>query len=216
LSSTLAGTSFNPNPVNCPGTSTLTVTPTTQGTFSVPVSGTFGTAPAVNATPASLTVQQLILRPTVFTANGSFPQYTSPGNAADGNSSTFSSGPTATGPTSEFWSGFGTITGTPTQMLLKVTSSASCDSGSGTDGVAMAYGMDGTNNNLQTIYGIGVFGPISFAGVYLTSANRPLTTDVISLPVTTNPANVNVFTYVYSPSLFGCHKIYDVWIELTF
>jgi hypothetical protein len=210
LSSTLSGTSFSPNPVNCPGSSTLTVTPTTQGTFSVPVSGTFGTAPAVNATPASLTVQKLILRPTVFTANGSFPQYANPGNAGDGNAGTAATGPVnSVTSTSQIMSGFGTITGTPTQMLLKITSAApNCDSGTGNDGVEINYSVNG-GANYNLVYATGLFGGTP-------TANRPLTTDVISLPVTTNPANVTILNFVYSPSLLGCHQVYDAWIELTF
>jgi hypothetical protein len=213
LSSTLGG-SFNHNPVNCPGPSTYSVTPTTTGTLNFTVSGIFGTAPPVNAPNASLTVQQTILRPTVFTnGSGLASQYSNPANAADGNSSTFSAAPSAnpSGLNDGDWSGFGTITGTPSQMLLKVTSSSTCDSGSGTDGAEVQYSVDGTHNNDTLIYQLGFF-----AAFPAPSANRALTTDVISLPVTTNPANVRVLGSVYSPSLPGCHKIYDVWIELTF
>jgi CSLREA domain-containing protein len=68
LSSTLGGTSFNPNPVNCPGTSQLTVNPTASGNFNVTVSGTFGTAPP-RGTGASLTVQDFSVGVSPATVN---------------------------------------------------------------------------------------------------------------------------------------------------
>jgi len=136
--------------------------------------------------------------------------YTNPANAADGNSSTFAGAPTVTAPTNYgAWSNFGTITGTPTQMLLKITSSAACDSGSGTDGITVQWGGTTNIQNDFLVYQMGLFGGQP-------SVNRPLTTDVISLPVTTNPATLHVLSGVYSPSLLGCHKIYDIWVELTF
>jgi hypothetical protein len=68
LSSSLGGTNFNPNPVNCPGTSTLTVTPTATGNFTVPVSGTFGTAPP-RSVSASLVVQDFSIGVPAVTVN---------------------------------------------------------------------------------------------------------------------------------------------------
>jgi hypothetical protein len=207
LSSNIAVTTFDSNPLNCPGQTLIHVTPNTAGNLTLVISGIFGTAPAVT-TSAGLNVNQVILRPTVFTAQSG--GYTSPANAADGNSSTFSAGPTSsTSSTGEEWSGFGSFSGTPSQLLLKVTSSAACDSGSGLDGITLQWGPDNTFMNDSLIYQMGLFGGQP-------SVNRPLTTDVISLPVTTNTANMHVFSIVYSPSLLGCHKIYDIWIEATF
>lgn len=195
------------------GAVNFTLTPSTGGialqTYTLTVRGTSAAAPAdTHLATAQMTVAPLILRPTAFTAF-STPGYSSPANAADGNAGTFSAGPNTAGILNEEdWSGFSTITGTPTQVLLKVTSAANCTSSSN-DGVEIQYSKDGTHNNDTLIYQLGLF-----AGV--APQPRALQTDVITLPTTQNPANVRVLALVFSQSSTGCHQVYDAWLEIKF
>jgi len=195
------------------GAASFTLTPGTGGialqTYTLTVTGTSAAAPAGHhSATAQLTVQPLILRPTAFNAF-STPGYSSPANAADGNAGTFSGGPVTAGILNEEdWFGFSTISGTPTQVLLKVTSAANCVSSSN-DGVEIQYSKDGTHNNDTLIYQLGLF-----AGV--APQPRSLQTDVITLPTTQNPANVRVLALVYSQSSTSCHQVYDTWLEIKF
>ncbi len=79
---------------------------------------------------------------------------------------------------SNIWKGFQAVSGTPRQILLKVTSAASCVSSSN-DGEYIDYSLDGGSTFVGAFYILGLF-----AGV--NPVTRPLQTDVISLPTNTN------------------------------
>lgn len=196
------------------GPVSFTITAGTAGialqTYTLSVKGTSTVVTSnVHTATASMSVQPLILRPISFTTFGSTAGYSNPVNAMDGNSGTFSSGPTvATGALNEIiWGTFPAVSGTPTQILLKATSAANCTGAN--DGVELDYSLDNGNTN-QLFYILGLF-----AAFPPPPAVRPLQTDVISLPVTQNTANVTVLAMV-SSTVAGCHQVYDTWMEVKF
>lgn len=144
------------------------------------------------------------VRPTV--ANGTPGQipYSNPTNAEDGNLSTFAAGTnTMNLGSGEIWSGFGSVTGTPTLINLKISSAANC--GTVNDGIELDYSLDG-GSTWNIVYNMGLFGG--------SCINRPQQTDVISLPLNQTLSQVQVrglFTSVGSSS----HSVFDAWIEVT-
>lgn len=200
--------SCSPNPViGGSGTSVCTLTTnrsTAAGSFSFNICSSGGGI----SHNASGTLVEGVSRPGVFATTGaSFTPYSNPANAEDGNPSTFSAAPTTAGaPGYEIWNGFGPISGTPSQITLKVTSLANCTSSSN-DGVLLDYSLDG-GKTFAAIYNLGAFGGPP-------TASRSLQTDAIPLPPTQNPANLQVLAEAFSQNSTGCHQIYDIWLEIT-
>ena len=144
------------------------------------------------------------VRPTAANATPGQIPYSNPTNAEDGNLSTFSGG-TATMNlgSGEIWSAFGSVTGTPTLINLKISSAANC--GTVNDGIELDYSLDG-GNTWTAVYSMGIFGG--------SCTNRPQQTDVISLPLSQTLSQVQVrglFTSFGSSS----HQVFDAWIEVT-
>ncbi len=130
----------------------------------------------------------------------------SPFNSAfDGNLSTFASPlPHNDAINAARWFGFSSFQGTPTAINLKVSSAYIVDPNPNSfDGVSLSYSTDGGNN---------------FTSIYLVGpgASRSQQTDVISLPLTTNLANVQVAAYtdVFAGGPTN-QQIYEIWIEVT-
>ncbi|HET9184455.1 MAG TPA: Ig-like domain-containing protein [Candidatus Angelobacter sp.] len=192
------------------GAATFSVTAPTAGqplqSYTLSIQGTnAAVASNVHTATATMSVQPLILHPTFFIP-GLLGEYSNAAKAEDGDSNTFASGPenTAAGTNSGTWGGFAPVTGTPTQILLKVTSASNCSASD--DGIEIAYSLNGGPD--LPIYSIGFIG----SG----PAVRALQTDVKSLPVPLNTADVDVVAMAKSPEFAACHQIYDIWMEVTF
>jgi len=168
--------------------------------YTVTVTGTSAIATSdVHTATATLTLQPLILRPTIFTQapfTGINGNYINAANAFDGNPSTFAAGcfNTACG---TIWSGFGADSGTITAITLKVTSQASVTAIGGQTFVE--YSLDGGSTWI-TIYSLASFG------------SHPLLTDAVSLPLTQNFANVQVQGWFNSSAT---SQINEIWIEVS-
>jgi hypothetical protein len=142
------------------------------------------------------------VRPTITTPFG--VGYTNAANAEDGNLSTFASGVGGGNFSEEVWSGFGSVSGTPTQINLKISSAANCVDAS-TDGLELNYSLDG-GSTWNLVYIMGFYGG--------PCVNRSQQTDIISLPLTQNLSQVQVFGAFYSTGS-ASHQVFDAWIEVT-
>ena len=143
------------------------------------------------------------VRPTVTTPDG--VAYSNPTNAEDGNLATFAAGiPGANQQLSgEIWSGFSNVSGTPTQINLKISSAANC--GNVNDGLELDYSVDG-GNTWNLVYIMGLFGG--------SCVNRPQQTDIISLPLNQDLSLVKVLAE-FSSTGSSSHQVFDAWIEVT-
>lgn len=198
--------SCSPNPVNGgSGTSTCAVTTdgsTPIGSFNFNINGSGG---GINHTISATLVQHgtVILRPTAFSHSGCLTciDYNNAANAFDGNLSTFASGPAGAldqgSPlwTSDDFTGFGPVTGSPTAINLKVSSAYSIGPN---DFVYITYSTASTSG---TIY------------VFSSAASRGQQTDVVSLPTGTNLSSVDVQALVGNHST-ASQQIYEIWIEV--
>ncbi|HEV3316299.1 MAG TPA: hypothetical protein VG488_04990, partial [Candidatus Angelobacter sp.] len=200
--------SFNPNPLTGgSGTSILTVntstsTPLANGSLTI----TCSSGPISQQLSVSLQVVAIqILRPTTFSPGCFCADYTNAANATDGNLATFASGPTQFGTgafTADNYSGFGSPSRPPIAINLKVSSAYSVGNNAA-DMVTMDYSTDG-GSTLHSIYDVfGSMGPSS----------RGQLTDVVSLPINTNLANVMVDASVNNGGT-STHTINDIWIEI--
>jgi len=118
---------------------------------------------------------------------------------------TFATGPTQFGTgafTADNYSGFGSPSRPPIAINLKVSSAYSVGNNAA-DMVTMDYSTDG-GSTLHSIYDVfGSMGPSS----------RGQVTDVVSLPINTNLANVMVDASVNNGGT-STHTINDIWIEI--
>jgi hypothetical protein len=142
------------------------------------------------------------VRPTTATAFG--VGYSNAANAEDGNLSTYASGIGGGSFSEEVWSGFGSVSGTPTQINLKISSAANCINAS-TDGIELSYSLDG-GSTWNLVYVMGLYGG--------SCTNRSQQTDVISLSTSQNLSQVQVLGIFYT-SGSASHQVYDAWIEVT-
>jgi hypothetical protein len=147
-----------------------------------------------------------IFRPTTgLNPDGCCGIYSPFNSAFDGNLSTSASPlPHNDAINAARWFGFSSFQGTPTAINLKVSSAYIIDPNPNSfDGVSLSYSTDGGNN---------------FTSIYLVGpgASRSQQTDVISLPLTTNLANVQVAAYtdVFAGGPTN-QQIYEIWIEVT-
>jgi hypothetical protein len=203
-----ASGSFNPNPLNGgSGTSTLTVsTSTSTPLTNDPLTISCSSGPITQQVGATLQVVAIqVIRPTTFSAGCFCADYTNAANAMDGNLATFASGPAPSGTgafTADNYSGFGSPSRPPLAINLKVSSAFNVGGG-GADMVTMDYSADG-GSTLHGIYD--VFGTQG-------GGSRGQQTDVVSLPINTNLANVMVDASVNNGGT-STHTIYEVWIEV--
>lgn len=142
------------------------------------------------------------VRPTTATAFG--VGYSNAANAEDGNLSTYASGIGGGSFSEEVWSGFGSVSGTPTQINLKISSAANCTNAS-TDGIELSYSLNG-GSTWNLVYVMGLYGG--------SCTNRSQQTDVISLSTSQNLSQVQVLGIFYT-SGSASHQVYDAWIEVT-
>lgn len=141
---------------------------------------------------------------TVLSPDGCCGVYSPFNGAYDGNLGTFASPiPNNDAMNSARWYGFPSFQGTPTAINLKVSSAYTVDPNGSNDAVSLSYSTDGGN---------------TFTSIYLAGpgASRAQQTDVISLPLTTNLANVQVsastLVLAFGPTN---QQIYEIWVEVT-
>jgi len=203
-----ASASFSPGTIAGGGTSTMTIntsSSTAGGTTTFTVTGNSGGTPTHSASATLMVVRPLvILRPTVANPMNSLLSYANPGNAEDGNPSTFASGSPggAQARGGEIWSGFGAGPSPRATVNLKITSAGNCVTAQA-EGFAVDYSLDG-GATWNTIYSMGVFGG--------SCTNQPQRTDVVSLSAGQDLTQVQVRARFGS---FGntTHQMYDSWIE---
>ena len=144
-----------------------------------------------------------IYRPSAY----STPGYNNPANAYDGNSTTYSlgngSGYSGNCCNDEKWHGFSAVTGTPTSIVLKVTSQVG---GTSPCSALLAYATDGGGN------------PDTYKYIYTGALNRSQRTDDVTLSNSQDLTKVLVQGEVSCPlgSYAGIQQlIYEIWIEVT-
>lgn len=196
---------------NCPGTLAAGSTCTINVTFKPTTPGTRNGAVTVNdsatGSPHSVSltgtgvVAATIVRPTVAFQPAGGGIYTNPSTVYDGDLGTYSSPLGVAGNSNAGWKGFVAPEGTPTSITLKVSSSASVSS-SFFDYVEVNYSLnDGATWNYVYLLGFGAAG------------NKPQQTDVITIPVNTPIANIQVDAFANGYS--AVQKVYEVWLEVS-
>ena len=200
-----ASCTFSTNPItNGSGTSTLTVatqSSTPGGTSTLTVTGTLG--PFSHSATATVDVYATaILRPTSTSSPN--VAYQNAGNATDGNLSTYASPWPSVSMSTEYYGGFGSVSGTISAITLKVSSAYTVDSNF-SDTVGSAYSTDGGTNWLA-VYQFG-FG---------SAASRGQATDSVSLPVNTNISTLLVDGFVWGTAPAVSQQLYDIWLEVSY